>query len=398
MKQARRLDNAPPYLFVEIERKIKLAQEKGIDVINLAIGDPDMPTPAFIVDKMIEAVKNPVYHQYPEYDGCLEFREAVAGYYRRRFGLSLDPEEEILTLLGSKEGIAHIFAALVNDGDFTLVPDPQYPVYKLATAITGGIAYPMPLRPENNYLPDFSIIPEEVLRRAKILFVNYPNNPTGTVADLEFYQRTVDLGRKYEILVCNDNAYSEFTYDGITAPSLLQAEGAMDTAVEFHTLSKSYNMTGWRLGYAVGNRDAITKLKKMKHNIDSGAFTAVQMAGIEALNKGDDFTRRMVELYDRRRQETFAFLDSMGWKYVRAKGAFYIWAEVPGALDSLDFADFLLEKCGVVVAPGAGYGDQGEGFFRISLTVSDERLREAFERIRNSGTGWLQDTCASRIK
>lgn len=384
MKQARRLDNAPPYLFVEIERKIKLAQDKGMDVINLAIGDPDIPTPDFIVDKMVEAVKNPVYHQYPEYDGCLEFRQAVSDYYLRRFGVALDPETEVLALLGSKEGIAHIFAALVNDGDFTLVPDPQYPVYKLATSITGGIAYPMPLKPENNYLPDFSVIPEEVLRRTKILFVNYPNNPTGTVADLDFYQKAVDLCRNYEILICNDNAYSEFTYDGITAPSLLQAEGAMDSAVEFHTLSKSYNMTGWRIGYAVGNKDAIAKLKKMKHNIDSGAFTAVQIAGIEALNHGDDFTRRMVKVYDLRRLETFAFLDSLGWKYVRTKGAFYIWTEVPDGYDSMSFADLLLDKCGVVVAPGIGYGDQGEGFFRISLTVSDERLHEAFGRIRSS--------------
>lgn len=383
MKQARRLDNAPPYLFVEIERKIKEAQEKGIDVINLGIGDPDMPTPDFIVEKMVEAVRNPVYHQYPEYDGCIEYRQAVADYYKRRFGVSLDPETEVLALLGSKEGIAHIFSALVNDGDFTLVPDPQYPVYKLATSITGGIAYPMPLLPENRYLPDFSVIPEEVLKRAKILFVNYPNNPTGVVAGLDFYNEVAALGRKYDILICNDNAYSEFTYDGITAPSLLQAEDAMDTCVEFHTLSKSYNMTGWRIGYAVGSRDAIAKLKKMKHNIDSGAFTAVQIAAIEALEKGDAFTAGMVEVYNRRRLAAFAFLDGMGWDYVRTMGAFYIWAKIPAGYTSLEFSDHLLEKCGVVVAPGSGYGDYGEGYIRLSLTVPDARLAEAFERIKS---------------
>lgn len=383
MKQARRLDNAPPYLFVEIERKIKEAQEKGVDVINLAIGDPDMPTPEFIVEKMVEAVRNPIYHQYPEYDGCLEYRQSVAAYYKRRFGVALDPETEVLALLGSKEGIAHIFSALVNDGDFTLVPDPQYPVYKLATSITGGIAYPMPLLPENRYLPDFSAIPEEVLKRAKILFVNYPNNPTGIVADLEFYTKVAELGQKYEILICNDNAYSEFTYDGITAPSLLQAEGAMDTCIEFHTLSKSYNMTGWRIGYAVGNRDAITKLKKMKHNIDSGAFTAVQIAAVEALDKGDEFTGSMVKVYDRRRLAAFAFLDELGWEYVRTMGAFYIWMRIPAGYKSLEFSDKLLDKCGVVVAPGSGYGDYGEGYVRLSLTVPDARLAEAFERIKS---------------
>ena len=382
MKQAKRLDNAPPYLFVEIENKINAARSRGVDLINLGIGDPDLPTPSFIIDKMVEALKNPHYHQYPEYDGCMEFRQAVADYYKRRFGVELDPETEVLTLLGSKEGIAHIFFALVNDGDFTLVPDPQYPVYKLATAITGGVAYPMPLLPENGFLPDFSIIPAEVLKRSKILFLNYPNNPTGAVASLDFYKRAAELGNKYEVLVCNDNAYSEFTYDDIVSPSILQVPGAMDTAIEFHTLSKSYNMTGWRLGYAVGNKDAIAKLKKIKHNIDSGAFTAIQMAGIEALNKGDNFIKEMVKVYDRRRQLAFDCLASAGLEYARTGGAFYLWVKVPAGYTSAEFSDMLLQKCGVVVAPGSGYGEYGEGYFRISLTISDERLKEAFERIK----------------
>lgn len=381
MKQARRLDNAPPYLFVEIEANIKKAQEKGIDVINLGIGDPDLPTPDFVVDKMIEAVRDPKYHAYPEYSGSLEYREAVAKYYKRRFGVTLDPETEVVALLGSKEGIAHIFFALVNDCDFTLVPDPQYPVYKLATALTGGVPYPMPLLKENGYLPDLSIIPKEVARRSKILFVNYPNNPTGTVADLDFYQKIVDYGIENDIVVCNDNAYSEFTYDGTVAPSLLQAEGAMKTAVEFHSLSKSYNMTGWRIGYAVGNSEIISKLKKMKENIDSGVFTAIQIAGIEALEKGDDFIKKMREVYRSRRDLAMQELKRLGLEFDVPKGAFYIWVKVPEGYTSNEFTAVLLEKAGVVVAPGSGYGCSGEGYIRISLTINENRLKEAFDRI-----------------
>lgn len=382
MKHARRLDNAPPYLFVEIEENIKKAQDKGIDVINLGIGDPDLPTPDFVIEKMIEAVREPKYHCYPEYDGSIEFRVAVAKYYKKRFGVELDPETEVVALLGSKEGIAHIFFALVNDCDFTLVPDPQYPVYKLASALTGGVPYPMPLLKENSYLPDLSIIPDEVVRRSKILFVNYPNNPTGTVADLDFYQGIVDFGLKHDIVVCNDNAYSEFTYDGIVAPSILQAKGAMDIAVEFHSLSKSYNMTGWRIGYAVGNREAISKLKKMKNNIDSGVFTAIQVAAIEALEKGDEFAGKMRDIYQKRRDMAVFELMNLGWDFEIPKGAFYLWIKVPMGYDSREFTSKLLNEAGVVVAPGSGYGACGEGYFRISLTIREERLREAFERIK----------------
>ena len=382
MKQARRLDNAPPYLFVEIEDNIKKALQKGVDVINLGIGDPDTPTPGFVVDKMVEAVKNPKYHCYPEYDGSIEFREAVARYYKRRFSVELDPENEIVTLLGSKEGIAHIFFALVNDCDFTLVPDPQYPVYKTATALTGGVPYPMPLKKENSYLPDLSLIPKEVLQRSKLLFLNYPNNPTGTVADLDFYQKVIDFGLENDIVVCNDNAYSELTFDGVVAPSLLQAKNAKNIAVEFHTLSKSYNMTGWRLGYAVGNKEAISKLKKMKNNIDSGVFTAIQVAGIEALDNGDEFVKEMLLKYSKRREIAMSALDELGWKYYKPQGTFYVWIEVPPHFTSRTFASMLLENAGVVVAPGRGYGEAGEGYFRISLTVDNKRIIEAFDRIR----------------
>lgn len=381
MKQARRLDKAPPYLFVEIEENIKKAEAKGIDVINLGIGDPDIPTPDFVVQKMIEAVKEPKYHRYPEYDGSIEFRTAVSDYYKRRFNVKLDPETEVVTLLGSKEGIAHIFFALVNDCDFTLVPDPQYPVYKMASALTGGVPYPMPLTKENGFLPDISIIPKEVARRSKILFVNYPNNPTGKVANIDFYQGMVDYGAKNNIVVCNDNAYSEFTYDGITAPSILQAEGAMETAVEFHSLSKSYNMTGWRLGYAVGSKEAISKLKKMKNNIDSGVFTAIQEAGIEALNKGDSFIKHMRGIYSARRALAMEELNGLGWNYEVPQGAFYIWVRVPEGYDSRSLTAYLLEKAGVVVAQGSGYGEYGEGYIRISLTIDSIRLKEAFDRI-----------------
>lgn len=382
MKQARRLDNAPPYLFVEIEANIKKAREKGIDVINLGIGDPDLPTPDFVVDKMAEAIRNPEYHAYPEYSGSIEYLEAVARYYKRRFGVKLDPETEIVALLGSKEGIAHIFFALVNDCDFTLVPDPQYPVYKLATALTGGVPYEMPLLKENDYLPDLSIIPREVAKRSKILFVNYPNNPTGAVAGLDFYQKVVDYGIENDIVVCNDNAYSEFTYDGVVAPSILQAKGAMETAVEFHSLSKSYNMTGWRIGYAVGSREIISKLKKMKENIDSGVFTAVQIAGIEALDKGDGFIKEMLGVYRRRRDIAVAELTKSGFEFDAPRGAFYLWVRVPRGYTSKEFTSVLLEKAGVVVAPGSGYGSCGEGYIRISLTINENRLKEAFERMK----------------
>ncbi|MCX7745651.1 MAG: LL-diaminopimelate aminotransferase [Clostridia bacterium] len=381
MKQARRLDNAPPYLFVEIEENIKRALAKGIDVINLGIGDPDLPTPGFIVDKMIEAVQNPQYHCYPEYDGSIEFRMAVTRFYKRRFNVDLDPETEVVALLGSKEGIAHMFFALVNDCDFTLVPDPQYPVYNLATALTGGVPYPMPLLERNQYLPDFSRIPKEVLRRSKIIFLNYPNNPTGTVASLDFYQDAVDFAIKNDIVICNDNAYSEFTYDGVVAPSILQAENAKEIAVEFHTLSKSYNMTGWRIGYAVGNQEAISKLKKMKNNIDSGVFTAVQTAGIVALDSGDQFIQGMRAVYQKRRESAMQCLEKLGWDFSVPKGAFYLWIKVPNGYTSKNFTSMLLEKAGVVVAPGNGYGEHGEGYIRVSLTIDEKRLEEAFQRI-----------------
>jgi len=381
MKHARRLDNAPPYLFVEIEDSIKKAQAQGVDVINLAIGDPDLPTPPFIINRMVEALKDQKYHCYPEYDGCIEFRTAAANYYKRRFGVELDPETEVLTLLGAKEGIAHIFFALVNEGDFTLVPDPQYPVYKNATGLTGGVPYPMPLLSENAFLPDFSRIPKELLKRTKILFLNYPNNPTGAVADLGFYQKAVEFALEYDIVVCNDNAYSEFTWDGFRAPSILEVKGAMRTSIEFHTLSKSYNMTGWRIGYAAGNAEIISKLKKMKHNIDSGVFTAIQAAGIEALDNGDEFISGMRAVYALRREIAAKMLHEAGFEFEMPRGTFYIWFKVPDGLTSKGFSDELLKKTGVVVAPGSGYGEYGEGFCRISLTVSDVRLREAFTRI-----------------
>ncbi|AEV67970.1 LL-diaminopimelate aminotransferase [Acetivibrio clariflavus] len=385
MKQARRLDNAPPYLFVEIEENIKKALARGVDVINLGIGDPDLPTPYFVVRKMAEAIKNPNYHIYPEYDGCLEFRCAVAEHYKKRFGVDLDPETEVVALLGSKEGIAHIFFALVNEGDFTLVPDPEYPVYELATALTGGVPYHMPLTKENGFFPDLSAIPKEVIKRAKILFVNYPNNPTGAVANLEQYQKLVDFGLEHDIVVCNDNAYSEFTFDGIKAPSILNAVNAKDIAVEFHSFSKSYNMTGWRLGFAVGNREAISKLKKMKNNIDSGVFTAIQIAGIEALRGCEKFVEGMRKIYARRREIAINELQKLGFEFEIPKGTFYFWIKVPEGFTSKSFTDMLLEKTGVVVAPGSGYGEYGEGYIRISLTISDERLKEAFERIRKLG-------------
>ena len=283
MKNSRRVTNAPPYLFVEIERKRDQAILQGRDIINLAIGDPDFPTPDFIIKRMEQVIKSPKNHQYPDYDGSPEFRRAAAEYIEKKYDVRVDPDTQIVALLGSKEGIAHTFLACVNEGDFTLVPDPAYPVYKIATLFAGGVPYPMPLFEKNNFLPDFGAIPTEVAERAKLMFINYPNNPTGTTADKNFYTKAVEFCKQYNIVLCNDNAYCEFMFSGEESTSILQVEGGTDIGIEFYTCSKSYNMTGWRIGFAVGNKETISGLKAVKHNLDSGQFTAIQEAGIEAL-------------------------------------------------------------------------------------------------------------------
>lgn len=384
-KVAQRISTVPPYLFAQIDKKKAELAARGVDVISLGIGDPDLPTPDFVVERMRREMADARWHQYPDYDGHLLFREAVASFYRRRFGVDLDAKTEVLTLIGSKEGLAHLIWAYVDPGDVVLVPDPGYPVYQTHTRLAGGIPYIMPLKRENRFLPDLGAIPEDVAHKAKLLFVNYPNNPTGAVADLDFYREAVDFCRRYDILLVSDNAYSEITYDGYVAPSVLQVPGAKEVAVEFWSLSKPYNMTGWRIAAAVGNAEALYDgLGIIKTNTDSGQFTAIQMAAIEALThpRSDAFIRGMNAIYRRRRDLAVSGMRDAGLDVEPPKGTFYLWVPVPDGHTSTSFAELLLTEAAVVVTPGVGYGQYGEGYIRISLCLKEERLQEALERIR----------------
>ncbi|MBI2914462.1 MAG: LL-diaminopimelate aminotransferase [Firmicutes bacterium] len=385
METAQRIRNLPPYLFAEIDRKIAEAKARGVDVISLGIGDPDRPTPENIVDRLVSEAKNPRNHRYPSYEGLKGFRQAVAEWYRRRFGVGLDPDKEIVSLIGSKEGIAHISLCFVDPGDVNLIPDPAYPVYGIGTLLAGGEAYLLPLRAERGYLPDLAAIPSDVARRSKLMFLNYPNNPTAAVASLGFFREVVDFARQHNIVVCHDGAYSEVTFDGYEAPSFLQAPGAKDVGIEFHSLSKTYNMTGWRIGWAAGSAAVIEALGRVKTNVDSGVFEAIQHAGIEALLGSQDSVQRMCDLYRRRRDLVVEALAGLGWRLEEPKASIYIWAPTPSGYTSKEFAALLLEKAGVVVAPGIGYGPNGEGYFRISLTLEDSRIGEALDRIKASG-------------
>ncbi len=384
MKKAQRLATLPPYLFARIEQKVAELKEKGVDVINLGVGDPDRPTPEHIVAALKRHVDDPENHRYPTSAGMLSFRAAVARWYQRRFGVALDPAREVVTLIGSKEGIAHISFCFLEPGDVALVPDPGYPVYAIGAALAGAEVFPLPLRPERGFLPDLGAIPGEVARRARMLFLNYPNNPTGAVASRRFFEEVVEFARQYDIIVCHDNAYSEITFDGYRAPSFLEVPGAKEVGIEFHSLSKTYNMTGWRLGWAAGNSEVVQALATLKSNLDSGVFQAVQHAGIAALEGPQEVVAEMCRLYQERRDLVVAELEELGWKIIPPRGAIYVWAPVPPGFDSTSFAEAVLEKAAVVLTPGSGYGAQGEGYFRIALTVEKERFREAFARIRRA--------------
>jgi len=381
LRENRAMQNLPPYLFARIEQKVAEAKAQGIDIISLGIGDPDLPTPKHIIDRMAQSIYDAANHQYPSSVGLLEYRQAVAEWYMRRFGVKLDPRTEVVSLLGSKEGIAHISFAYLDPGDINLVPDPGYPVYAIGTLLAGGISHIMPLKAENRYLPVLEDIPAAIARQAKIMFINYPNNPIGSVADLDFYSRVVEFARNYDILVCHDAAYSEMSYDGIKPPSFLQVPGAKDVGIEFHSLSKTYNMTGWRIGWACGNQEAIEVLGRIKSNIDSGVFQAIQYAAIEALRGPQECVAEANAIYSERRAVAVAGLERMGWKVTPPQASFYFWAPVPKGYTSASFAELVLEKTGVIITPGNGYGEYGEGFFRIALTVSKERLEEAFDRM-----------------
>ncbi|MHB8512945.1 MAG: LL-diaminopimelate aminotransferase [Actinomycetota bacterium] len=380
MKLAHRIETLPPYLFAEIDRKVQEVRSRGVDVIGLGIGDPDRPTPPHIVSAMKEAVSDPSTHQYPSYFGLPEFRRAVAGFYKRRFNVDLDPDTEVLPLIGSKEGIAHLCTAFIDPGDVSLVPEPAYPVYAIATHLSGGTSEPFALVREREFLPSYDSI--RVPSSAKLFWLNYPCNPTAAVATLKDFEQAVDFCTSHNLLFVHDNAYSEITYDGFVAPSALQAPGAKECTIEFGSLSKTYNMTGWRIGYVVGNARAIEALGRVKTNIDSGIFNAIQRAGIAALEGPQDFLQDMIKLYTTRRDTVVDTFRDAGFDLDRPRGAIYVWIPVPKGHDSASFATLLLEQAGVVVPPGRGYGEAGEGYIRISITTPDDRLEEALTRIR----------------
>jgi len=377
---ADRINSLPPYLFAAIDKAKDRIIEKGVDVINLGIGDPDMPTPPHIVEAMKKSLDNPDRHKYPSYEGMPSFRKAAAGWYRRTMNVNLDPGDEVLTLIGSKEGIAHIPLAFLNPGDVSLVPDPGYPVYNIGSILASARPFKMPLLAQNEFLPDLDAIPADIARKAKIMFLNYPNNPTSATASIKFFEEVVDYANENEIIVIHDNAYSEMTYDGYKAPSFLNARGAKDVGIEMHSLSKTYNMTGWRLGFAAGNRDILEGLGKVKTNVDSGAFEAIQEAGIVALSGPQDCVRDMNKIYKERRDALLIGLGELGLEVKPPKATFYVWAHVNGPAS--DFSKMLLEKAGIVATPGIGFGEYGEGYVRFALTHSVERINEAVERMR----------------
>jgi LL-diaminopimelate aminotransferase len=377
------MEKLPPYLFAEIDRKRREAVARGVDVISLGIGDPDLPTPDFVVEELSAEARDPSTHRYPPYEGTAGFRQAVATYYAGRFGVELDPDREVIALIGSKEGLSHLIWAFIDQGDAVLVSDPGYPVYGIHTLLAGGEVIPTPLLPENGFLPDLEAVTPGDRRRAKVMFLCYPNNPTAGTADLDFFSRAVEFARENDILLVHDSAYIELTFDGYRAPSVLEVPGAEDVAVEFGSLSKPFNMTGWRLGYAVGNREAVEALGVIKTNTDSGQFTAIQRAGTRALTDpgSRDFINRMQAVYQRRRDMAVTALEKAGCRVKRPRGSFYIWAPVPDGYDSAGLAAHVLDKVGVIITPGSAYGARGEGFFRLSLTLPDERLAEALSRL-----------------
>jgi LL-diaminopimelate aminotransferase len=380
VRPALRVQGLPPYLFAELDRKVAAKRAEGVDVISLGVGDPDLPTPRHVVEALQEAAEDPTTHQYPSYYGLPAFRVAIADWYERRFDVHLDPETEVLPLLGSKEGIAHLCFAFIDPGDIALVPDPGYPVYALGTTLAGGTPLSMPLSADRGFLPDMDTLDPPAA--AKALWLNYPSNPTGAVADRAFFDRAVGFAGRHDLLLCHDAAYTEITFDGYVAPSVLESPGARDVAVEFGSLSKTFNMTGWRVGYAVGNAEAIGALATLKTNLDSGIFNAIQRAAVAALTGPLDHIEEMCAVYQKRRDLVVAAFREIGTEVEPPLGSIYVWVPTPMGRKSVEFASELLDQSGIVVAPGTGYGPGGEGFVRVSLTVSDARLQEGMDRIR----------------
>ena len=386
MQVADRLQKIPPYLFVTLRNKINKARAEGVDVINLGVGDPVDPTPQSVIDELCRQAQIPINHQYPidEEKGMLSFRQEVARWYSKRYGVELNPEGEVLGLIGSKEGCHHFILGVVNPGDVVLMTDPGYPAYRASIYLASAEPYAMPMLAENDYFPDFDQVPPEILRRAKAMFLNYPNNPTGACATRAFFGRAVEFARAHDIAICHDNPYSEVLFDGRERLSFLSVPGAKEVGIELNSLSKPYNMTGWRIGMAMGNKNLLTALCKVKENTDSGIFNAIQYAGIVALRQEDGNIEKMLNIYLRRRKLVLETFERIGLGFKPQKGTFYLWIPVPRGMTSLDFTTALFEKASVVIAAGTAYGKHGEGFVRISLTVPDKRLEEAMERIKKS--------------
>ena len=381
MRISKRIEKIPPYLFTAISRKIAEKRAAGADVISFAIGDPDIPTPPHIMAELHRAADDPANHRYPESDSLPELRRAVAEWYKKRFDLDFDPDKEILPLIGSKEGIANVAYCLIDPGDIALVPDPGYPVYRAGTLFAGGEPYYMPLKEEDGFLPDLNAIPEDIAKRAKVMWLNYPNNPTGAVADLAFFQEAVAFAKKYDIAICHDGPYSEVAYDGYKPVSFLQAEGAREVGIEFHSLSKSFNMTGWRIGMALGNATLINALFRIKDNVDSGIPQAIQLMAIAALNGPQDAIDEHNAIYEHRRDVLVEALRQCGFRVESPKASLYIWAHVPEGYTSADMAARLIDEIDVVVTPGTGYGQYGEGYVRLSITTADDRVEEGARRL-----------------
>lgn len=379
---SKRLEAIPPYKFQELEQQIADKRAAGIDVISLGIGDPDQPTYPHIVEAMQEAVANPAYHQYPSNRGRDEFRQGLAEFYDRRFGVEIDPKNEVIPAIGAKECIYNLCFAFLDPGDVALASDPGYPVYTGGPILAGAKAELLPLVPELGFAPDLTAIPAEVAERARLMFINYPNNPTGAIVPEGFFDTVVSFAREHEVLVVHDNAYSETTYDGYVAPSFLATPGAKEVGVEVFSLSKGYNMTGWRCAAILGNAEAVQAYWRLKTNVDSGLFEAIQMAGVAALEGSEEPMRQMNETYTRRRDLVVSALSEIGVEVTAPKGTIYVWAPVPEGHTSTSFCETVLEEAAVVISPGSMYGPSGEGFFRISLTTSDERIEQAVERMR----------------
>ncbi|MFH1288346.1 MAG: LL-diaminopimelate aminotransferase [bacterium] len=380
IEKAERLKKLPVYLFAELDNLKSEAKKKGVDIIDLGVGSPDLPAPSNIIKKAREEAANKNNHGYPSYAGMIEFRKTAASWYKERFNVDLDPETEILALIGSKEGIGHIPLAFINEGDVVLVPDPGYPVYQTGTIFAGGIPYFMPLLRENNFFPDFKKIDKEVLKKSRLMFINYPNNPTTAVANKEFFEETVDFASKNNIIVCHDAAYSEIFYNKRVI-SFLEIDGAKDVGIEFHSFSKTYNMAGWRIGFAAGNKDIISGLGQIKTNLDSGVFQAIQLAAVEALKSPKEVKEEIVKIYQERRSLFVDGLIKLGWDVIYPEATFYVWVAVPSGLTSRELTTILIKEAGIVAAPGVGFGKSGEGYIRFSLTIGKERLQEALERM-----------------